>query len=198
MLCSKPFSLRITMLWAMWSCLLSPSSLVLSSIHIPSLSLFLSVLFPLTKTDKGLSFLLACFRSLCLYCTKLGSFSYCILSLSFQRRCLGAPGPLLWDMGPASARWGRWEVYCVGGDGLVWCNGEGMCRRRKRKTDRVYYFIKCFGARQGLESKTSLLCERQGHNLPRPGSSYSLILAGSLRVLGKGDEKDGGKGTAQR
>ena len=67
-----------------------------------------SVLFPLTKADKGLSFLLACLCSVCLYCTKLGSLSHCIPSFSLQRRCLGAPGPLLWDKGPASARWGRW------------------------------------------------------------------------------------------
>lgn len=63
------------------------------SIHKHSLSLFLSVLYPLTKADKGLSFLLGCLCSLCLYCTKLGSLSHCIPSFSLQRRCLGAPGP---------------------------------------------------------------------------------------------------------
>lgn len=65
------------------------------SIHKRSLSLFPSVLFPLTKADKGLSFLLACLCSVCLYCTKLGSLSHCIPSFPLQRRCLGAPGPLL-------------------------------------------------------------------------------------------------------
>lgn len=65
------------------------------SIHKRSLSLFPSVLFPLTKADKGLSFLLASLCSVCLYCTKLGSLSHCIPSFSLQRRCLGALGPLL-------------------------------------------------------------------------------------------------------
>lgn len=65
------------------------------SVHKRSLSFFPSVPFPLTKADKGLSFLLACLCSVCLYCTKLGSLSHCIPSFSLQRRCLGAPGPLL-------------------------------------------------------------------------------------------------------
>lgn len=62
------------------------------SIHKRSLSLFLSVLYPLTKADKGLSFPLGRLCSVCLYCTKLGSLSP--PSFSLQRRCLGAPGPL--------------------------------------------------------------------------------------------------------
>lgn len=52
----------------------------------------------LTKTDKGLSFLLARLSSVCLYCTEPGCPSHCAPSLSLQRRCLGAVGPLLGDL----------------------------------------------------------------------------------------------------
>ena len=86
-----------------------------------------SVLFPLTKADKGLSFLLACLCSVCLYCTKLGSLFHCIPSFSLQRRCLGAPGPLLWDKGPASAQWGRWWWWHGGGwkGSACWVREQG-------------------------------------------------------------------------
>lgn len=80
-------------------CYFLPLSLSLSlslSIHKRSFfSFFLSILSPLTKPDKGLSFLLACLSSVCLYCTKVVSLPHCILSLSLQRRCLGAAGALL-------------------------------------------------------------------------------------------------------
>lgn len=76
-------------------CYLLPLCLSFSlslSIHKRLLSLFLSVLFPLTKTDKGLSFLLACLCSVCLYCTKLGSLSHCIPSFSLQKKVSRGPG----------------------------------------------------------------------------------------------------------
>lgn len=62
-------------------CYFLPLSLSLSlslSIHKRSFfSFFLSILSPLTKPDKGLSFLLACLSSVCLYCTKVVSLSLC-------------------------------------------------------------------------------------------------------------------------
>lgn len=164
-------------------CYFLPLSLSLSlslSIHKCSFfSFFLSILSPLTKPDKGLSFLLACLSSVCLYCTKVVSLSHCILSLSLQRRCLGAAGALLWDKGPASAQRGRWQGW------------EGVCvvsertrGRRKSKSDRVYYFINCFGARQGLGSKTLQLCVWQGRDLPQPGNSIHTHCAAFIWYWG--------------
>lgn len=161
------------------SCLSLSLSLSLSIHKRSFFSFFLSILSPLTKPDKGLSFLLACLSSVCLYCTKVVSLSHCILSLSLQRRCLGAAGALLWDKGPASAQRGRWQGW------------EGVCvvsertrGRRKSKSDRVYYFIKCFGARQGLGSKTLQLCVWQGRDLPQPGNSIHTHCAAFIWYWG--------------
>ena len=127
-----------------------PARYLLVSLRPRALALSQCPFPPLTKPDKGLSFLLACLLSVCLYCTKLGSLSHCIPSFSLQRRCLGAPGPLALWRGPASARWGRRRRGCWW-EGLVrWVTEWGG--RRKSKSERVYYFIKCFGARQGLGS----------------------------------------------
>lgn len=55
---------------------------------------FLTILSPLTKADKGLSFLQACLSSVCLYCTKLASLTRCSPPSFFGRkvsRGCGAP-----------------------------------------------------------------------------------------------------------
>lgn len=59
------------------------------STHIPSFPVSSS---PRQRQTKAFHFSLADLHSVCLYCTKLGSLSYCIPSFSLQRRCLGAPG----------------------------------------------------------------------------------------------------------
>lgn len=99
--CSKPSLLRTTALCYLIQRAVSSVSFCLRALVLP--------LRLLTKTDKGLSFLLARLSSACLYCTEPGSPSHCAPSLSLQRRCLGGRGAPAWRLRPG--RGGKWSVW---------------------------------------------------------------------------------------
>lgn len=197
-LLSKPLSPRITMLQVMWSGLLSPPYLFLSlclCLSISASAPSFPVSFPpWQRQTKAFHFSLACLRAVCLYCTKLGSLSHCIPSFSLQRRCLGAPGPLLWDRGPASARWGRWQWRV----GRVCVVSEGERGGRKSRSEYIISFSALELGRDCGVKPCSSVCDKgtTSHNLGTIHtsrcfhliqgvceSSQSPALTGSLRPL---------------